>query len=72
MKTTIYYMHTLDNRPAYYDGQQIVFAMKSRPLRLCSSLRDVRMQQRLSDRWRLSQGFQIRNYDQDYKRVRLP
>jgi hypothetical protein len=68
-----YYLHTLDGKPAGYSGEQIVFAMKfGRPVPLCGSLREIRMQQRLSEQWRMKRGYRAEPYVYGYKRVRLP
>ena len=72
MKT--FYMHTLNGRPAYYDGTKIVFAMRGGYVRrgqwLCESLDEIRKQQRQSFRWRRDQGLDNR-WDHGYVRMHV-
>ena len=57
MKTK-FYIHTLDGKPAYYDGTQIVFATKyGRAATTCYSLNEIRHQQAKSKEWRYKNGF---------------
>lgn len=63
------YMHTIDGRPAtYIKNQQICFAGIKTPIRLCSSKKVLKNQQRISSEWRKKQGFSDRD-DYGYKRV---
>lgn len=63
------YLHTLGGRPAYFDGQQIVFATRyGRAAKLCGSLKEIRQQQKLSNEWRRQQGFD-EMHRADYVRV---
>lgn len=55
MKT--YYMHTLDRKPASYDGHQVHFMSMGIRAKLCRSLREIRKQQRASTLWRADQGW---------------
>jgi hypothetical protein len=72
-KVQTYYLHTLDGKPAGYNGEQIVFAMAfGRPVPLCLSRREIKMQQRLSEQWRAKKGYGPEPYIYGYKRVRLP
>lgn len=67
-----YYMHTLNGEPAYFDGDQVVFATfygKAAPL--ARSLNQIRAEQRKSGEWREMQGF--KDHDRyGHLRVRLP
>ena len=53
-----FYMHTLNGQPASYDeGRQICFAtFYGKPNKLCSSLEQIRYEQKKSAEWRLKQG----------------
>ena len=66
-----YYQHTLDNKPAYYDGTQVVFS-GGRYQPLCSSLKEVRKQQRASVRQRLAWDFDADMFAMGYVVVTLP
>jgi len=53
------YMHTIDGKPAFFDGRQIcymVFYGKASPL--AQSLKQIRTEQKASAEWRMGQGFQ--------------
>lgn len=52
-----FYMHTLNNRPAWFDGRQVVYAMKfGKANKLCRDLKQIRSEQRASAKWRRSRG----------------
>jgi len=51
------YMHTLNNQPASYDGQQICFSTFTQPIRLCRDLRQIKKERKLTIKWRLKQGY---------------
>ena len=54
------YMHTIDDHPGhYYPGEQICFAVRTRPIPLCDSLEQIKREQRASDAWRIKNGFSI-------------
>jgi len=56
MKT--YYLHTLDGKSAYFDGDQIVFCMfYGRKQPLAESLKQIRSEQRKSKDWRAKRGY---------------
>lgn len=66
------YIHTLDGKPATFDGQQICFAhgggMGNKP---CYSLDEIREQQDKSHAWRKKQGFSDIKFTLSYKRYRV-
>lgn len=73
----IMYMHTIDEKPAFYEmNEQIVFANKNteRGLpRLVESLEQIKREQKLSIAWRKRMGFDIYNdYHYSYIRVIVP
>lgn len=73
MKT--YYLHTLNGMAAsYVPGGQICFASHGgAPVRLCESLRQIRMQRRFSEQWRAKKGYTPTHPSWvGYRRVRLP
>lgn len=49
------YMHTLDNRPAHYNGEQIIYA--DRTVRLVDSLKQIHRERALSEAWRKKRGW---------------
>lgn len=68
------YMHTLDGKPAYYDGDQVVFAGFSRGtsrgcIKLANSLKQLRVEQGASFGWRAGQGLNNSLWTMDYQRV---
>ena len=65
-----YYLHTINDYPAGYDGYQICYADNlGRAVVLCTSLRQIRMEQRLSKRNRLRDEFTVSDVQYGYKRV---
>jgi hypothetical protein len=71
MKT--FYMHILSGCAASYtEGQQVCFSVKTRPIRLCSSLKELRRQWKESEAWRARRGYAPTSYVHSYRRVRLP
>lgn len=63
------YMHTLDREPAYYDGEQIVFA--GREVRqLAASLDQIRRERAASRHWRISRGLTNEGWDYGYCRIK--
>lgn len=50
------YMHTIEWRPGFYDGQQVCYASRS-PIPLLDSLKEIRRQQRASNWWRRKRGW---------------
>lgn len=71
----MYYMHTLNGRPAYFN-EQIVFMMPGQYARnqwLCASLAVIRSQQRRSEEYRTRHGIPYRdNWKYGYVRVYVP
>lgn len=68
---TVKYMHTLGGEPATYDGTQVCYTVPSRPICLADSLRQIRTEQKASDRWRAKHGFGPSNGQYSYRRVRI-
>ncbi len=54
-----YYMHLIDCEPAQFDGDQIIFATirGHNPVKLCSSLKQIKKEKALSKKWRKEHGF---------------
>ena len=76
MKKT-YYIHTLEGLPAEFSGQQIVFAsFFGKSNKLCRDLKQIRKEQRLSEKWRAQQGWSNRRNVDDmsigYRRYETP
>lgn len=68
----MFYMHTLDGKPAYYvDGEQVCF-IDSRPGKLARSLDEIRAQWTASEAWRKKRGYGPMIYPHGYKKVTLP
>jgi hypothetical protein len=52
------YMHTIGGQPGhYYPGEQICYAVRTRPIPLCDSLKQIRCEQQASEKWRVSAKF---------------
>ncbi len=71
-----YYLHTLDDKPAYFDGRQICFCFqggdhRSRQ-RLVRDLKQIRKEQEASRRWRDEMGYENSVWRYGYVRVSLP
>jgi len=70
MKTV--YLHTLDGVLASYEqGEQVCFLMNGSSLKIVSSLREIRVQQKSSRRWRKDRGFQEDSSTYGYLRVKI-
>lgn len=69
VRPLVKYMHTVDNQPATYDGEQICFAVRTRPIKLANSLRQIRREQHATIRWRLAQKWDAKGYG--YMRVEV-
>lgn len=69
-----FYMHTIDDRPGFFNGNQICFAIVrgngKACQRLVATLDQIRAEQKLSVRFRNSFGWEIPRYD--YVKVVLP
>jgi hypothetical protein len=54
----IQYMHTIDGKPAYFAGDQIVFApYRGKPAQLAPSRDAIKEQQRMTKAFRKKHGF---------------
>ena len=68
-----YYMHTIDGRPATFDGTQIVFmSFYGPPNKVCHSLREIRRHEKQSIDWRSNFGVSPTPGKYGYFRVGLP
>ena len=75
-------MHTLNREPAFYDvGQQICYASERQAIPVCTSLKQIRREQKLSSRWRASfenqspkfaEYVKVAEIKYGYVKVRLP
>lgn len=61
------YMHTIKGKPAYFDGNQIVYCAQYGG-HLCYSLKEIREEQKKSNELRTKMGFPIDTGD-DYIKV---
>lgn len=66
------YMHTLDGKPAFYDGQQICYVGIGRKVhKFATSLKQIKSERIKSENWRNKQGF--RDFEpNDYGHVLIP
>ena len=73
-KYKTYYLHTIKGRLAYYlKGQQICYGDKIIiPQHLVKSLNQIKKEQKLSNQWRIKNGFSPHSEDYDYIIIRLP
>ena len=67
-----YYMHTLNGKPAYYDGERVGYGNSRTKLSLCRSLEEIRDQQIKSDLWLKKKGLCDPSWIYGYVMVRLP
>ena len=51
------YIHTINGRPARYDGDQICYALVTIPINTCESLKQIRREEKATVQWRASKGF---------------
>jgi hypothetical protein len=74
-KTLTMYMHTLNGKPAYFAGKQVVFALQGGSTRtqmpLARSLAQIRREQQASARWRAKNLFGAA-FMYSYVRVSVP
>lgn len=67
------YMHTLNSMPAYYyPGEQICYAVRTRPILLCDSLAQIKREQKATALWRNSEGFDCENKSFGWVKVESP
>lgn len=68
-----YYLHLMDGKPAYYDKQDrcIYFMNKYHKLTnvLCTSLEQLRRQQKQSEKTRAALHIDSSSWDMDYQRI---
>lgn len=64
------YMHTLDGKPAQFDGWQICYAMHVIK-RFANDLDQIREEQLASRRWRAKKGYD-NNSKQDHRVIHIP
>jgi hypothetical protein len=58
----IYYMHTIDRKPAGFVGEQICHASNTHKPVLCTSLRQIRREQQKSIAYRRRNGWDVSDY----------
>lgn len=64
------YMHTLGGRPAYFDGNQIVYPLRyGKAVPLASSLKQIRSEQAKTKIWREKKGYAFNLFDYGYVRI---
>jgi hypothetical protein len=69
---TVYYMHTIDDKPASFDGDQVCFlGLRDRGV-LCKSLQQIRTQQMATKRYRSAAGFSTDKFTLGYVREETP
>jgi hypothetical protein len=67
------YMHTIGGQPGhYYPGEQICYAVQTRPIPLCDSLEQIKREQRASAKYRLASGWDTHNGALGWVKVQLP
>lgn len=78
-KARTMFMHLIDGHPATYEGPdgQVAFASTGRysrgaGIRLVPSLTQIRAEQRASEKWRASRGFDTGGWVFSYARVEVP
>lgn len=69
---TVYYLHTIDDKPASFDGDQVCFLGRRETGTLCKSLQQIRAQQIATKRYRAAMGFSGDKFTLGYIRVSTP
>jgi len=65
------YLHTINGRPAYFDGDQICYTTYyGKAATLCDSLRQIRKEQKLTQEYRERKGYDL-HMDYSYVRVAI-
>lgn len=70
MKTR--YIHTINGRPGTFDGWQVCYSIKTRPITTCATLAELKKQRRLSERNRANEGYSNKERWLSHRRVLLP
>ena len=66
------YMHLIEGRPATYEkSSQVCFLSNGSILRLCDSLKQLRIEQKKSLAWRLKNKMDDRKEDYGFLRIRM-
>jgi hypothetical protein len=68
-KGAVLFMHTLDNHPAFFSGDQICYAPYRRHVPLVESLTQIKRDQRASEQYRNANGYQDHSPKYGYIRV---
>lgn len=68
------YLHTLDDKPAFFDGNQVVFCNPHlrRPMPLCASLAQLKREQNASVKYRIANKMTASIRDYGYIRLSEP
>lgn len=66
------YIHIMENRPAhYYPGEQICFAVRTRPIPTCDSLDQIKKEQNMSREWRMKNGYGLINLNYGWMKIKV-
>jgi hypothetical protein len=66
----VFYIHTIKGSAAYYEGHQICYSVfNGKPMPTCTSLKQIRKEQKASMEWRKKQGYESINI-KDYSHRR--
>ncbi len=69
----VYYMHTINDFPAIFDGGQVCYMRNyGKPNPLALSLKQIREEQKASAQYRRKMGFSNIAYEYGYRRVCAP
>jgi hypothetical protein len=64
------FIHLIGGVPAeYYEGEQICYYKKRKPVKLVDTLRQIEKEQRLSTAWRKKQGFDYWNQKYGWAKI---
>lgn len=70
MKKKFKYMHLLRGKPASFTGQQVTYSSLY-VKKLCDTLKELRLEQKKSLKWRKEKGFSDCGLDYDYIKVMI-
>ncbi len=64
------YMHTINGQPGYFEINQIVYAVKTRPVKLCDTLEQIKEEQTKTLKFR--KAMELENHSNfDYIKIKV-
>jgi hypothetical protein len=67
----VYYLHTLDGQPAFFDKYQVCYSTSyGEAVKLVETLKQIKREQKKSREWRRNEGYSDNAAFYGYRRVR--